>query len=322
MLERFVCECKILRYTKIYFKYTLIGKVNFSLVMSDSSYSDDVEIFGPDTRYLGIRSDPADQRIWLRDAPVCSELVIEYKISHVGILDAQAPFTIHRVRQSGTYFLACLEGRGQVLVDGTWKSVHAGQACLLPPFVSNSFKCEAGQRWRFVGVRYLESVGDWPMIAAWSPMIGSFQTEALQSAVMGLRAEVIAGGNSATLHHWCALIHLYVQAFARPANPDPRLWRLWQQIEQNPGRDWTLAEMAAIACVSREHLRRLCQEKLGRSPVSHLTFIRLQCALAMITKGEEKITTIAMIVGFANIHSFSAAFKSRYGVAPSRFRVR
>ena len=31
--------------------------------------------------------------------------------------------------------------RGAILVDGSWKKVAAGNACLLPPFVAHALKC-------------------------------------------------------------------------------------------------------------------------------------------------------------------------------------
>jgi len=41
--------------------------------------------------------------------------------------------------------LACFEGEGVVLVDGGWKRIRKGQACLLPPFVMNALKCLPGK---------------------------------------------------------------------------------------------------------------------------------------------------------------------------------
>ncbi len=281
----------------------------------------DLQIHGSETSFLALRGQEDEDRDWLRDQPCCPLMSIEHHINHTGIMSARAPYEIIRVNQSGTFMLACLEGQGLILVDGVWKKIVAGQACLLPPFVSNSLKCECDRLWRFAWVRYRESRAAKPIVSAFSPVIGSFDGEALEKAILGMRAEALHGKNQAAQHHWCSLINHYVLTFARPADPDERLWKLWRDIEKNPARDWTLAAMAGHAHLSEEHLRRLGRKEIGRSPVRQLTFIRLQLALRLLGDTREKIETIARATGFASIQSFGNAFKSRFGRSPSAFRI-
>jgi len=115
-------------------------------------------------------------------------------------------------------------------------------------------------------------------------------------------------------------VNHYVLRFAEPSNLDERLWRLWEKVGNDPARAWTLDDFAAISCISGEHLRRLCLKEIGRSPMRHLTFIRLQLAILLISTTDDKLETIARAVGFSGIHSFSNAFKSRFGKSPSEFR--
>lgn len=281
----------------------------------------DLHIHGRDTSMLGVRSNENAKREWLRDMPCCPLMAIEHHINHCGIMSAYPPYEIVRVDQSGTFMLACLEGHGIVLVDGTWKKISAGQACLLPPFVTNSLKCQSDQLWRFAWVRYGETRESKPIVSSFSPVIGAFNGSSLEKAILGMRDEAMHAKKPAALHHWCALINHYVLAFAQPSDLDERLWRLWQEIEKNPAHDWTLSAMAQIAHVSEEHLRRLSQKELGRSPVRQLTFIRLQLAITLLTDSSEKVETIAKIVGFGSIFSFSNAFKTWYGKSPSAFRM-
>ena len=279
----------------------------------------DREIIGPETRFSAILGHMAEVRTWLRGMPDCA-LLSEYNIAHTGLMDAGEPYEIVRVDQSGTFMLACLEGEGVVMVDGSWKSIRRGQACLLPPFVMNSLKCVPGERWRFAWVRYEESRSIKPIVSSVSPVIGMFDGTGLEAAINGLRSEVRSESNPATLHLWCTLVNHYVNRFAEPAKLDERLRRLWSRVEIEPAHDWTLESLAEIACLSSEHLRRLCQQEIGRSPMRHLTFIRLQLALRMLSETKEKIETIARDVGFSSLQSFSNAFKTRFGKSPSEFR--
>lgn len=279
----------------------------------------DIQIFGSSTRQSAIRADARDGRRWLDGSPVCP-LLKQHHIGHAGIMRAAPPYEVVRSEQSGTYMLACFEGEGVVLADGVWKRISRGQACLLPPFVLNALKCLPGKTWKFAWVRYDESRETTPILSSLSPVSGDFDPLPLKFAIEGLHAEVQAAGSSPALHHWTELIHHYVVRFAQPTQPDDRLWRLWQVVEKDVRHPWSLTEMAGIACMSEEHLRRLCRKQLGRSPMQQVTFLRLQKARRLLAVTGEKVETIAREVGFANTFSFSNTFKKWIGARPSEFR--
>lgn len=278
-----------------------------------------MEVFGPATRHLVVRADTGDPRKWIQDAPVCS-LLGQHHISHVGMMLAEPPFEIVRLDQSGTFMLACFEGEGMILAEGQWKRIREGHACLQPPFMMNALKCSPRRPWRFVWVRYQESRNCRPVASSNSPVTGLFDPTPLKSAVEGLHAEASGGAVTSALHHWSELIHHYVLRFAQPHQPDSRLWRMWQRVETELARPWTLPDLAAIACVSEEHLRRLCRKELGRTPVQHLTYLRLQRARHLLSVTDDKVETIARAVGFESPFSFSNTFKKWVGWRPSDYR--
>lgn len=289
---------------------------------SDSAQprTEDIQILGEGTSYLSVRADPADNRGWLAKGASCP-LLSQHHISHVGIMHAMPPFEVVRTDQSGTFMLACYSGEGLVLADGEWKRIRAGHACLQPPFVMNALKCDKGKPWKFVWVRYRESRETAPIVSAVSPVTGLFDPAPLKAAVEGLHAEAGSAQVASALHHWSELVHHYVIRFAQPHQPDSRLWRLWQRVSADLARPWTLGDLAAIACVSEEHLRRLCRKELGRSPVQHLTFLRLQRARHLLSVTDDKVEVISRSVGFESAFSFSNTFKKWIGWRPSEYRV-
>jgi AraC-like DNA-binding protein len=260
-----------------------------------------------------------DHRDWLQDAPVCP-LLAQHQIIHVGVMEARSPFEIVRTNQSGTFMMACLSGEGSILVDGSWKSVKAGEACLLPPFVANALKCVGNKAWTFCWVRYLESKETAPIVSSISPVRGEYNSSPLNFAIEGLFAECGVKGSIALEHQWVELIHQYVIRFAQPHQADDRLWKLWQRVEAQLSYPWSLAEMAELACVSGEHLRRLCKKALGRSPMQQLTFLRMQRASQLLSETDEKIETVARMTGYKNAFHFSNVFVDWVGVRPSEFR--
>jgi len=275
--------------------------------------------FGEATRYISVRARESTGRDWLADGPACP-LLEQHHVAHVGIMWAQPPFEVVRVDQSGTFMMVCFGGEGVVMVDGAWKLIKKGQACLLPPFVKNSLKCVTGSSWDFVWVRYEESREATPILSSLSPVTGPFDPAPFKAAVEGLHAEASGNQRISALHHWTELVHQYVLDFAQPHQSDNRLWRLWQKVEADLSKNWSLSDLAAIAFVSEEHLRRLCRKQLGRSPMQHLTYLRLQRARHLLSTTDDKVEVIAKAVGFESPFSFSNTFKKWIGWRPSEYR--
>lgn len=271
------------------------------------------------SRYRVVRCDESDPREWLADSPVCT-LLKQRHIAHVGILRARYPFEIKRGFQSGSFMMACTKGEGTVMVDGQWKRLQAGEACLLPPFVLNTFKSVEGRDWDFCWVRYLETPEMKPIVTHHSPVLGEYDCAPLFAAIEGLHAESCGVKNLGALDQWIELVQHYVMRFAQPQDYDDRLWRIWQKVEKRLSRKWTLTELAGIAHVSEEHLRRLCRQHYGRSPMQHLTFLRMQRAKQLLSTKEDKIESIARLVGYDSVYTFSALFKRWVGWSPSKFR--
>ena len=101
---------------------------------TDKSLSE-TDIRSPDSEYIVLRSSDQDKRNWISSAPVCSSLA-RHKILHLGTAMMNPPFEIVRTELGGSYFLATLEGRGRVLVDGRWKICAP-----VMPFSSRQVRC-------------------------------------------------------------------------------------------------------------------------------------------------------------------------------------
>ena len=271
------------------------------------------------TRSHVVRGDEQDDRGWIRESPLCP-LLAQHHIAHVGVLEAREPFGISRPDQSGTFMLACFGGSGLVRADGQWKKVSEGNACLLPPFVTNAMKATGSEPWRICWVRYRESRESNPVVSAASPVLGTYDPMPLLHAIQGLHAEMKGSATPAVQHLWTELIQSYVLRFAQPHQADSRLWKLWESVQKSLDHQWTLEELASRACVCKEHLRRLCRSELGRSPMQHVTFLRMQHARHLLATTDEKVESITREIGYTNPHTFSNTFKKWIGWRPSEHR--
>jgi transcriptional regulator GlxA family with amidase domain len=123
------------------------------------------------------------------------------------------------------------------------------------------------------------------------------------------------------MHLWTELIHSYVLRFAQPHQSDARLWKLWEAVQQALDHPWTLDELATRACLSKEHLRKVCRRELGRTPMQQVTFMRMQHARHLLSTTREKVESISRQAGYANPFTFSNTFKKWIGWRPSEFRA-
>jgi AraC-like DNA-binding protein len=254
------------------------------------------------------------------EAGECPELAA-HRIARLGMDIATAPYRRVRMRPGGSFVMACLGGEGRVLLEGRWQRVTEGMVCMAPPRVVNAFYAVKGRPWRIGWVRYDEPAPVAPLVGAESPVrIREGATE-FGRALEGLLAEWAASRDPKLIHHWVGLVQGMVRRMVQPWQVHDRVWKLWEEVGRRLVEPWDLDALAAACHMSGEHLRRLCQRELGRSPMQHLAFIRIQRAKQMLESTDEKMEAVAQDVGYENGLAFSRAFKRVVGMSPSEYRA-
>lgn len=279
----------------------------------------DVTLHNPRTRMRGVMAPNVEMRPWLADFPVCQALN-QYQIIHVGFQTTYSPMRIVRTKQTTTYFLACIGGRGRVLIDGRWRICKEGFACLLPAHTLDAFEAIPGVKWEFCWVCYQRPAEQRPIADVTSPVMARFEPLPLKSAILGLMHECNGPGQPTLMQEWADLIHAYVLRFAQPSDQPDALRLLWERVAGHLGESWTLARLAREAGYSNEHLRRLCRRQLGRSPMHQVTYLRMRRASELLATTEHTIEAIAHDVGYQNPFVFSNAFTKWIGWRPSLYR--
>lgn len=101
--------------------------------------------------------------------------------------------------------------------------------------------------------------------------------------------------------------------------PRPRIvTRVLDAMRADPGRAWTAADMAETAGVSVRRLQEGFRDYVGRTPRECLTDIRLAAVHDELAGGAAiSVTDAAIKWGFTHSGRFAAAFRRKYGVAPS-----
>jgi AraC-like DNA-binding protein len=91
-------------------------------------------------------------------------------------------------------------------------------------------------------------------------------------------------------------------------------------IHGEPGRPWTLEDLAAGSGTSRSTLAERFIRIMGPAPMQYLWQWRLHLAADALASSDRGIKKIASDAGFGSIAAFGRAFKREFGVSPARWR--
>lgn len=259
----------------------------------------EIQVLGKRTREFLINSDQ------------CPPLR-ERDIALSGISWTSEEFHIERLQPKILQLLIGVEGEGEVWIDGEWHVCRPGQGYLTP--VQQPHAQRARRGWQFVWTLLYPST---PLAFPDRPTLREMNPEPMLHILHGLYLEARMGADMNALGYWSELLwHALTELVEAPSS---RLWRLWKQVQEHPGEDWTLKRLASAANLGAENLRLICRRELGRSPVEHVTHLRMQHASSLLRAGH-KVEFAARCVGYENPFAFSTAFKRIIGLSPSKVK--
>lgn len=102
---------------------------------------------------------------------------------------------------------------------------------------------------------------------------------------------------------------------------DPRLGHVIAAIHRDPGRNWSVAELATEMGSSRSVFAERFLAVTGITPLRYLTELRMRLASQWIGSERMPIDTAAQRLGYASQAAFSRAFKRVTGHAPGAARA-
>lgn len=88
-------------------------------------------------------------------------------------------------------------------------------------------------------------------------------------------------------------------------------------IDDNFTSPLTVEDIAREVALSEYHFLRLFKLVYEISPYQYIIQKRLQYAKTLLNKERPPVSSVALLTGFSDVHSFSKAFKKYYGHSPS-----
>ena len=250
-------------------------------------------------------------------------LLSEFGISLAGISEAQEGFSWRRLYPVDTQVLATVSGEGEVWIDGKWKSIAPGFAYVTPPGMPHAYRAVRRREWNVCWVVYPKNsprnaVMPFPAV----PEIIPFSSRQLWYSLEGACDAAAQETTRSQTDLWVQIVHHIVIRNLNAARNGGRhsLESLWGALNADLARAWSLDDLARLACMNKENLRRVCQRELGMSPMRYLTSLRISRAAELLTSTSDKLLSVAERIGYSDPFAFSVAFKRQTGMAPSEFR--
>lgn len=101
----------------------------------------------------------------------------------------------------------------------------------------------------------------------------------------------------------------------------PRLQPALSAMFDEPGKPWSLPELAALCHMSRATFARHFDEAIGRSASDVLTEIRMALAGRKLAQTSLAIAEIGEAVGYQSDAAFQRVFKRQVGMTPAQWRA-
>jgi AraC family transcriptional regulator, alkane utilization regulator len=101
---------------------------------------------------------------------------------------------------------------------------------------------------------------------------------------------------------------------------DKHVGRALALLHGEPGRAWTVDELARAVALSRSALAERFAALVGEPPIQYLMRWRLALAAQTLRAGNESIGRVAERSGYESEAAFSRAFKREFGMPPAAWR--
>ena len=100
-----------------------------------------------------------------------------------------------------------------------------------------------------------------------------------------------------------------------------RLRRVRDRIDREYAQPLDVEALARGANMSAGHLSREFKQAFGESPYGYVMTRRIERAMALLRRGDLRVTEVCFAVGCSSLGTFSTRFTELVGMPPSTYRV-
>ncbi len=246
----------------------------------------------------------------------------ERGIVQCGIATCRDFFSVYRKNQKKHMLLYTVRGRGWLESEACRYELEPSSLVIVPAGVENGFGMEE-ETWQIAWVFLSQHT--------YSPMVGESISYQLTSAPEVMYACIQTLLRSINLpkkysgevgSHSVAQLELMLNMPRSESisRNQLKLRRVFDLVQRQLHKEWTVEQLAALYPCSEAHLFRVTQQQYGRSPMAHITRMRMEYAARLLRSTEWPIQHIGEIVGYPTGSNFSTRFRAWSGMTPREFR--
>ena len=146
--------------------------------------------------------------------------------------------------------------------------------------------------------------------------------DALDNRAPGVYADAVADSVLVHLVHRSLASHRQRARITRDPGSlsDRDLDRVVAYMHAQIGADVDLDRLAGLVNISKFHFLRMFTKATGVTPHRYLVELRLQHSARLLRTTDLSVQQVAMACGYQSPSRFTASFRRRYGVLPTRYR--
>lgn len=205
----------------------------------------------------------------------------------------------------------CLKGCG-VLCDGRGThTVTAGSLFVIRPGEPTVYRADMKDPWEYVWIAFR---GERAFCLGGVPSVHKTPSE----LDIKLYEAVLGGSESTDLYN--SILYELLHSFGASDGlscADTRIRQIRRYIRYNYMLPITVGSLAEEFKIDRSYLYREFKNRYGVGVKEYLTRLRMDKARELLSLGHT-VTECAAMVGYLDTFNFSKAFKSRFGIPPSR----
>ncbi|MDF2154498.1 AraC family transcriptional regulator [Vibrio sp. CAU 1672] len=246
----------------------------------------------------------------------------EQGIVQCGVATCRDFFSVYRKNQQKHMLLYTVKGKGW-LESGTCRfDLEPGSLIIVPAGTENGFGM-LEQTWQIAWL-FLSPFRTWDMVGDTIRCQMTPSSEVMYACIQTLlRSMNLPIDYGSAVAQLCVkqIEHLLnIPESMTPSRNHLKLKRVYDLVQRQLHRDWKVEQLAELFPCSEPHLHRLTLQYFGRSPMAHLTQLRMQYAGRLLRSTEWPIQQIGEVVGYPFSANFSTRFKAWSGMTPRAFR--
>lgn len=240
-----------------------------------------------------------------------------------------------RERQHGAeqnILIYCVEGKGQVTIDGKGYSISPGNFFVIPNGKAHAYETEPDNPWTIYWCHFKGEQSD-EIISQIYKKYGSLKgrvaftdsrlelfTRLYKNLEKGYSFENISYVNLIFLQFLSSF--LFEDKFGEYLHEvtENMIDQSIQFMQGNLEHALTLASLAKNVNSSASHYSAMFKKKTGFPPIEYLNHLKIQKACQFLQFTELRIKEIAFKVGFEDQYYFSRLFNKTMGFSPSNYR--